>query len=53
MHLKDDERVTQRRKSLAKSKTFTDKGRNPIPDTISVQRPKNMIKPATYDGKGT
>ena len=53
MPLKDDKHVTQRRKSLAKSKTFTDKVRNPVPDTTSVQRPKNMIKHATYDGKVT
>jgi hypothetical protein len=32
MPLKDDKHVTRRRKSLAKSKTFTDKVRNPVPD---------------------
>jgi hypothetical protein len=35
MPLKDDKHVTQRRKSLAKSKTFTDKVRNLVPDTTS------------------
>ena len=53
MPLKDDKHVTPRRKSLAKSKTFTDKVRNPVPDTTFVQIPKHMIKPATYEGKGT
>jgi hypothetical protein len=50
---KDDKHVTPRRKSLAKSKTFTDKVRNPVPDTTFVQIHKHMIKPATYDRKGT
>ena len=53
MHLKDDKHATQRRKSLAKSKKFTDKVRNPVPVTTSVQRPNNMIKQAIYDGKGS
>lgn len=53
MHLKGDKYVTQRMKSLAKSKTLTDKVRNPVPYTFDVQRPKHMIKPGTYDGKGT
>lgn len=53
MHLKGDKHVTQRMKSLAKSKTLTDKVRNPVPYTFDVQRPKNMIKLGTYDGKGT
>lgn len=53
MHHKGDKHVTQRMKSLAKSKSLTDKVRNPVPDTTDVERPKNMIKPGTYDGKGT
>ena len=51
MPLKDDNNVTQRKKSFVKSKTLTDKVRSPVPDNISVQRPKNMTKPATYDDK--
>ena len=51
MPLKDDNNVTQRKKSFVKSKTLTDKVRSPAPDNISVQRPKNMTKPATYDDK--
>ena len=51
MPLKDDNNITQRRKSFVKSKTLTDKVRSTVPDNISVQRPKNMIKPATYDDK--
>jgi hypothetical protein len=43
--------ITQRRKSFVKSKTLTDKVRSPVPDNISVQRPKNMIKPATRTGQ--
>jgi hypothetical protein len=37
--------ITQRRKSFVKSKTLTEKVRSPVPDNISVQRSKNMIKP--------
>jgi hypothetical protein len=43
--------ITQRRKSFVKSKMLTDKVRSPVPDNISVQRPKNMIKPATRTGQ--
>ena len=48
---KDNNNITQRRKSFVKSKTLTDKVRSPVPDNISVQRPKNMIKPATLTGQ--
>ena len=48
---KDNNNITQRRKSFVKSKTLTDKVRSPVPDNISVQRPKNMIKPATRGPK--
>jgi hypothetical protein len=41
---KDNNNITQRRKSFVKSKTLTDKVRSPVPDNIPVQRPKNMIK---------
>ena len=43
--------ITQRRKSFVKSKTLTEKVRSPVPDNISVQRSKNMIKPATLTGQ--
>jgi hypothetical protein len=36
---------------IVKSKTLTDKVRSPVPDNISIQRPKNMIKPATRGPK--
>ena len=48
---KDNNNITQRRKSFVKSKTLTDKVRSPVSDNISVQRPKNMIKPATRGPK--
>jgi hypothetical protein len=48
---KDNNNITQRRKSFVKSKTLTDKVRSSVPDNISVQRPKNMIKPATRGPK--